>query len=341
MIKNSRKFSTKSVNGFSRGFAFECLVPTIGEWNTSQTGGYSRPAGVVDPFTLSSLPSKSQIHQWKTVIDHPASGRTSYIETCYGKVDLNCINHLTRLHTAKDIQKSVEEELKWFSQPYRKPETVVEHPPANHVAKFQRLLYCERYDEILKYCEMSPNELAMLCLYRWVSSDHICWLMRTLNNLQNNTSFVYLNNELHKNHKTHKNTPSNFSFAINVGKNQRGNTYFGTYGHPGNHWSMCHVNVSERKIIYCDSLGWPAPSDILSRLDKYIKTVNNNASVEEYTLVFAHDPKSKSPVTGAHKCNKTCAQNYPLQTCGNICGIVVLVVSTIACFNIVLQRPYK
>ena len=122
MIKNSRKFSTKSVNGFSRGFAFECLVPTIGEWDTSQTGGYSRPAGVVDPFTVSSLPSKSQIHQWKTVIDHPASGRTSYIETCYGKVDVNCINHLTRLHTAKDIQKSVEEELKWFSQPYRKPE---------------------------------------------------------------------------------------------------------------------------------------------------------------------------------------------------------------------------
>ena len=236
MIKNSRKFSTKSVNGFSRG--------------------YSRPAGVVDPFTLSSLPSKSQIHQWKTVIDHPASKRTSYIETCYEKVDLNCINHLTRLHTAKDIQKSVEEELlKWFSQPYRKPETVVEHPPANHVAKFQRLLYCERYDcyivkEILKYCEMSPNELAMLCMYRWVSSDHIRWLIRTLNNLQNNTSFVYLNNELHKNPKTHKNTPSNFSFAINVGKDQRGNTYFGTYDHPGNHWSMCHVNVSERKIVY-------------------------------------------------------------------------------------------
>ena len=134
--------------------------------------------------------------------------------------------------------------------------------------------------------------------------------MRTLNNLWSNTSFVYLNNELHKNPKIHKDTPSNFSFVINVGMDQRGNTYFATYGHPGNHWSMCHVNVSERKIIYCDSLGWPVPSDILSRLNKYIKTVNKNASVEEYTLVFAHDPKSKSPVTGAHKCNKTCAQNY-------------------------------
>ena len=93
------------------------------------------------------------------------------------------------------------------------------------------------------------------------------------------------------------------------------------------------VNESERKIIYCDSLKWPAPSDILSRLNKYKKTVNKNASVEEYSLVFAHDPKNKSPVTGAHKCNKTCSQNYPLQTCGNICGIVVLVVSEIACFN--------
>ena len=27
---------------------------------------------------------------------------------------------------------------------------------------------------------MSPNELAALCINRWVSSDHVCWLMRAL-----------------------------------------------------------------------------------------------------------------------------------------------------------------
>ena len=84
---------------------------------------------------------------------------------------------------------------------------------------------------------MSPNELAALCVNRWVSSDHMCWLVRALNKKNPKMSYA-------------KNIPSNFSFAINVGKDQRGNTYFGTFGRPGNHWSMCYLNISEKKAIY-------------------------------------------------------------------------------------------
>ena len=333
-MKNSKKFSNKSLNGFSRGFAYECLIPNIGEWNASRTGILCTPSiEHVDAFRVSSLPSKSQTISWKKKIS--SANPPSHINTLFGRVDLACIDQLASLNTAKEIQKAVQEELEWFSLPYPKPETVGEHPPPCQVKKLQTLLYCERHDKILKSCDMSPNELAALCVNRWVSTDHMCWLVRALNNLQSDTKFVYLNNELHKNPKMPyaKNIPSNFSFAINVGKDQRGNTYFGTFGRPGNHWSMCYLNISEKKAIYCDSLGWPAPADILSKLDNYVKTVNSDVCVKEYTLVFVHDPKSKNSITGAHKCNKTCAQNYPLQTCGNICGIVVLVVSAIACFN--------
>ena len=37
--------------------------------------------------------------------------------------------------------------------------------------------------------------------------------------------------------------------------------------------------------------------------------------------------------TGAHKCNQGCARNYPLQTCSNVCGIVVMAIASIACHN--------
>ena len=42
--------------------------------------------------------------------------------------------------------------------------------------------------------------------------------------------------------------------------------------------------------------------------------------------------------TGTHECNFACAQLYPFQTCRSICGIVVMVMSAIACQNLPLFK---
>ena len=46
-----------------------------------------------------------------------------------------------------------------------------------------------------------------------------------------------------------------------------------------------------------------------------------------------HNPNSKCPIRGGHKCNHTCTRNFPLQTCNNICGIVVMVMASVACHH--------
>lgn len=63
----------------------------------------------------------------------------------------------------------------------------------------------------------------------------------------------------------------------------------------------------------------------------YIKAVSAADDVANYTIVSCHDPSSTA--SGAHCCSGTCANFYPLQTCGSICGVVVMVMAAIACHN--------
>ena len=182
-------------------------------------------------------------------------------------------------------------------------------------------------------------ELAMLCVNRWVSLDRICWLVDSFNSSESEAFFVYLNNALNENPITlssflkNQARPSKFCFCINVGKDKRGNTFFGSHNSPVSHWSLCHVDTTKKNITYGDSLGWTAPADLLSTLDKYVKTTNIEDTIEKHTVVILHDPNSKCPTTGGHKCTENCSHHYPLHTCSGLCGVVVMVVAAIACHN--------
>ena len=265
-----------------------------------------------------------------------------YIETSLGRLDMNCIDILLKLHTAKGIQAAVEQETNWFSRTYSKPQTVSQNPPVSLIASFQNMLYCNRYDEIREPHSMSANELAMVCVNRWISSDHICWLMKTLTDSQMHTYCIFLNGVLNsdptklrrfRSGNTDMPLPSKLVFTINVGRNESG-TFFGTDNQPGCHWTLCHVDIAAKKLVYGDSLAWPAPNDLLSKVDSYLKAVCKDDDVSNYSVTMLHDPASKCPKSGAHHCGDTCASFYPLQTCSSICGVVVMVAAAIACHNL-------
>ena len=262
-----------------------------------------------------------------------------YIQTYSGTLDINCINVLLKLHTAKNIQAAVQQEVNWFSKSYNKPQTVSQHPPPSSIADFQKMLYLNRYDAICNENGMTPMELAMGCVNRWLSSDHITWMMKTLTESQNDTYCIFLNGALNTDPKTYRrfrngnaNLPSKFIFALNVGRDERG-TFLGADDKRGCHWTLCHVDIVAKKIVYGDSLAWPFPSGLLCRVEKYIKAVCKDDEISNYSIVMLHDPQNQCLMSGMHRCGATCAQLYPLQTCTNICGIVVMVVAAIACHN--------
>lgn len=311
-------------------------------WKSAKFISYSEPQQTLDPFGVKSLPSEYQLSSWKQDILNNGSMKWRYIETSLGRLDTNCIDILLKLHTAKGIQAAVEQEMNWFSRTYNKPQTVSQHPPASLIANFQNMLYSNRYDEIRQPHLMSANELAMVCANRWISSDHICWMMKTLTDSQVDTYCIFLNGVLGKDPTTLRrfrsgNTdmplPSKFVFVINVGRNETG-IFFGTDHQQGCHWTLCHVDIAAKKIVYGDSLAWPAPNGLLSKVDRYLKAVCKDDDVSNYSVAILHDPTSKCPKSGFHRCGGTCAQFYPLQTCSSICGIVVMVAAAIACHNL-------
>ena len=206
------------------------------------------------------------------------------------------------------------------------------------------MLYSNRYDTICEQHGMTAIELSMVCVNRWVSSDYIAWMMKTLTESQSDTNSIFLNGALNTDLKTYRrfknanaNMPSKLLLALNVGRNERG-PFLGADDQRGCHWTLCHVEIM-KKIVYGDSLAWPFPSGLLCRVDKYLKAVCKDDDISNYSVVMLHDPQNQCPMSGMHRCGDTCANFYPLQTCSNICGTVVMVIGAIACYNFDFFSP--
>jgi hypothetical protein len=123
--------------------------------------------------------------------------------------------------------------------------------------------------------------------------------------------------------------PCNLLFAINVGRFDTGEKYFGTDETPGCHWVICHVNTAEKKVTYGDSLTWQYPPSLLEKLTQYINAILKDGDIGNYSIITCHDPGSF--LSGVHQCGKNCSSFYPLQTCYSICDVVAMVMSAIAC----------
>ena len=123
-------------------------------------------------------------------------------------------------------------------------------------------------------------ELANVCVNRWLSDDHVLWLTENLNKSQMDTYCLFINGVINKDPTTLRRfsrgekLPTNWLFAINVGRSDKGETYFETDERPSCHWTMGHINLSEKKVTYGDSLGWQYPTNFCEKLNRYIKAIS-------------------------------------------------------------------
>ena len=63
-----------------------------------------------------------------------------------------------KMHRARDVQRSVQVELNWFSEPYLKPSNVM-YPADDSIKTVQVLLYMTSFDDLLPRFGMSTNEM--------------------------------------------------------------------------------------------------------------------------------------------------------------------------------------
>ena len=288
------------------------------------------------------VPPQSCLRSWKKEIaelNKIHSNNKAYVY-CNTKTeqryDMERINELLRVHKGMEIKQEVARELDWFAEETNWPANLVNNLNQKDIKKFQNLIYMRRYDEILSGYDASPQELSRLCCSRWISSDHVSWIIQKLNSTQTEKLCIYMNytrdieDFVRKNIAPLRQKPTQFLFILNVGRSGHGNVYLGSDGQPGNHWTLCHVDTQYRTVTYCDSLAWSSPINLLDRIGKFIQATCNE-EVSLYKFMYAHDPHSES---NGHRCLSSCSPLYPLQRCGNVCGVVVMVVAAIACLAI-------
>lgn len=157
--------------------------------------GIASPEDGKDPYSLNSIPPEGQLKEWKEEI-MKRNDQACYAETPSGKFSLGSIQNMLKIHEIKNMKAAVEREIVWFSQDYAKPRAVTEHPPAKAITNFQQMLYLHKYDESIRPHGITPTELSMICGNRWLSDDHMTWLMKELTDTVTDTYCIYLNGVL-------------------------------------------------------------------------------------------------------------------------------------------------
>ena len=96
----------------------------------------------------------------------------------------------------------------------------------------------------------------------------------------------------------------------------------------GSHWVLITIELTDHPVIlYCDSNWWKLgyPPDLLLVLSEYTQHFGLPHLCEIF-LSLMHMP---TPTSYNHICTARC-RNYPIQTCSNVCGLVMVVGSVIA-----------
>ena len=240
------------------------------------------------------------------------------------------LQDMIKMHYARDTQRAVEAELNWFAESYLKPANVTVYPPESSIRTFQDLLYKKPFDEMLPSYNMTPEAIAKLCVTRWVSSDHLMWMAAVLKSEQSNTFCCVLNavNDVERlaARKLQSHQPNSLVFFVNVGISS-GRVVLGTPTIRGNHWTLCQVHHDNKAIVYADTLGWQVPEGLLNKVNRFVNAVYREDATG-YETVICHNPQFT--VGGKHSCRSSCAMNYPVQTCGSVCGVISMVMAAVA-----------
>lgn len=172
-------------------------------------------------------------------------------------------------------------------------------------------------------------------------SSHFFWLSRCLNKQQKHARCFVFDPQLRPESvdkllpMATRQTVQTIILIMCVGRQEDGTVFFGSNQCQGDHWSLCVIDARDGLVRYCDTLGWPAPNDLAICVINYSRSLGL-VHVKQLKITLAHTANKEQ-----HSCCDGCT-NYPLQTCSDICGVVVMVCTAIAAldkkfFNLLMQ----
>ena len=342
--ENSRSFDAQLIANFSRKDAYECKIPRSRSPNHYEVRISNQEVpNPIDPLTQRWIPPNDLLRHWQDLIQrrkNVANGHC-YIETTTGNYSEGSIQTALRLQTANSIKKQVEKEVDWLSGSYLKPNSVDQHPSMESIQRYKSLIWVDgSYGREIPRLRMEVTTLSWLCGNEYLSSDHMHWLQWKLNSIQQETVVFYLNvagsyeRIVRRILSGRHSSPKALAFMMNVGMNHNADVYLGCDARRGNHFTLCYLDKEANTVMYCDSLGWKYPSDLMAKVKTFYAAVYER-ELYGYTVVSCHDYTLARG--SSHFCDKSkCATFYPLQTCSTVCGVVAMILTAIAC----LAKPF-
>ena len=217
-------------------------------------------------------------------------------------------------------------------------------PPNGLLEEYEKLIFQNSEDSVVLNRTMVSSDLATLSGRSWLSLAVIQGVLDIVNSQSSDTRAFILNDliglkgsALQKLVQTQNGKIKFISFIINVGGDIR-KTFVATPSKPERHWTLLFIDTVENKWFYCDTLGWALPgkmNDIVVHiLDDFSKTTMIKKPVQGRFL--AHKENRSRSTT--HQCSNNCFRNIPLQTCGNICGVIATILAAVSGLDQALWR---
>ena len=129
--------------------------------------------------------------------------------------------------------------------------------------------------------------------------------------------------------------PTSIIIFPNVGRRAvsenpiRFKTYLGQDDGPNNenfvanHYTLLVIDIQEQTMQYCDSNGWEMPMALKTHVMNLFETLQLN--IVDITIGQCHQGSNSE---FQHKCIRgVCSTFYPLQDCGHVCGVSIIVYS--------------
>ena len=331
-LKNSSRFTNEQdLNKHTRMRAFEAVVPRTKKVENFQVIALSNAGGkFANPLQSRSIPSWSNLQEWSAKL-RQSPGRCIQVQEG-GEIVLHNISTLKTaqlLHEIRVCKDAVERELTFFSSPKNTPRSIQKKIDVETMTSFRELVHYSLSTEPIKEYDMLPGDLARLCGSTYLSDSHLTWIAKQLNTMQSYTHVVFANyiadveTYCHNRMKNDAFSPSKLILMFCVGALESGDVFIAR-DRDGGHFSVAVYDDETGKTVYGDSAGWKYPEELLALVNRYVRIIFEKECQE---VIECH--ASAQTYNHVHSCSSDCNFYYPLQTDGDICGVVVSVIASI------------
>ncbi len=308
---------------------------------------------------LDFIPSLSQCDSFITVLTEMKNTMKAVHLQQIGVFRLKKLKAIKRIHKFQVIQHKIFQEKEWFL----KEGTIHDEISMKHdnrvLAQLQSFLLKHSNGASFMKPYTVVDDITSLCCNRWVSLGLVNALVAIMNATESPSRGLILNGLgscSPQQMVQWLKLPSkriqleHLLLFINVGLDSKtGKTFISDYSRKEYHWVFLDIDISRRKYLYRDSLGWPFPRDLQSKITPC--KIDNLAELTEIYLLL---PGARNPhiiksahvagttnERGQHACTKQYRKNFPLQRCQEICGPVALLTAAICILHPDLWRIMK